>query len=101
MEFYVLRLAQGSTISSTITNSATAKCYIRAASSVPLNHKELDPLLVTRVLEFQCIKDVLSEFKRWESMPNCREPFTVKMVLSMHKKHKNKHPEILDSVSCD
>ena len=84
---------------STTTKSTTTKRYLKAASSVPLNHKQLDPLLDTRGLEFQYIKDILPEVKQWESMLNRREPVNVKMVLHMHDKYKNKHRDSLDFVS--
>ena len=99
--FCALQLAHGSTILSTTIKSTTTKHYLKVALSSPLNHKQLDPLLDARSLEVQCIKDVLSEVKRWESMPNRREPVTVKMVLRMHEKCKNKNPDSLDSVICD
>ena len=51
MVIYVLYLAQGSTIPSTTMKFTTTKCYLRAASSDFLNHKQLDLLLHTRVLE--------------------------------------------------
>ena len=52
-------------------------------------------------LEAQCIKDFLSEVKRWESVPNRRETVTVKMVPHMCDKHKSKHLDSPDSVLCD
>ena len=86
---------------STTINHTTMKRYFRVDSSITLNDKQPDPLLDTRILESQCIKDILSEIKRWDSTPNHREPFTMKMVLNMCKKFKNKYPESLDSVLCD
>ena len=77
------------------------KRYLKAASSVTLNYKQLDLFLETRGLEAQCIKYFLSESKIWESMTDHREPATVKMVLCMHEKCKNKHPCRLESVLCD
>ena len=49
----------------TTIKSTTIKRYIKAASSVLLNYKKLDPLLDTRDLESQFIKYVFSEVKRW------------------------------------
>ena len=86
---------------STTIKSTTIKLYLKAASSVSLHHKKLDPLLDTCFLEAQCIKDVLTEVKRWEHVLNRIEPVTVKMVLHMHKKRANMHPYSLDSVLCD
>ena len=68
---------------------------------VPLNHKNLDPLLDQRGLEAQCIKDFLSGVKRWESMTNLIEPGTMKMVLHMHEKCNTNHPDSLHSVLHD
>ena len=101
MALWALYPAQGSTIFNTNIKSTTIKRYIKAASSVTLNHKQLCLLLDTRSLEEQCIKDVLSEVKRWESMPNHREPVTVKIVMRMHKKYKNDHPDTLESIPCN
>ena len=81
--------------------STTTKPYLKDAPSVPLNHKHVDPLLDTRGLESQCSKDFLSEVKLWESVPNFREPITVKMVLHMKEKCKSKHLDSLDSVPYD
>ena len=91
MTLYSLQLAQGRTILSTTIKSTTVKRYLRVASFIPLNHEQMCLLLGTRGLEAQCIKYFLSEFKRWESITNHREPVTVKMVLHMHKKCARKH----------
>ena len=66
-----------------------------------LKFKQLDSLLDTRGLETQFIKEILFEVKRWESMPNCREPITMKMVLCMRKKYKNKHRDSLEYIMCN
>ena len=67
-----LHLEQGNTMLIATIKSTTIKRHLKAASSVSLHHKQLEWLLETRDLEAQCIKEVLSEVKRWESMPNCR-----------------------------
>ena len=96
MALCALHLAQGSTILSSIIKSTTIKYHLKSVSSIPLKFKQIDPLLEKRGLEAQCIKEVLSEVKQWESMPNRKEPVAVKMVLCMYKKCKNKHPYSLD-----
>ena len=92
MALYALHLVTGTTMPSTTIKSITIKLYLRVASSISLNYEQMYPLLDTRGLKAQCIEDVLCEVQRWESMTNCREPVTVKMVLLVHKKCKNKHP---------
>ena len=101
MAFCALCLAQGSTTISTISKFTTTKHYLKVESSIFLRHKMLDPLLYTCDLEAQFIKEVLSEVKRWESVPNHRKTATVKMVMHAHKKCKNKYSESVESIPCD
>ena len=101
MALYALQIAQGSTMLSATINHTTTNFCLKEASSVSLRHKLLDPLLDTRGLEAQCIKEVLSEVKLWESMPNHKEPVTVKVVLHVHKKFAKKHPDNIESVTYD
>ena len=86
---------------STTIKSGTIKCYLRASSSILLNHKQIDPLLDTRGVKAHCIKDVFSEVKRCESMSNVREDVTFKMAFYMHEKCKSKYPGSLYSVLFD
>ena len=86
---------------STTIKSTTTTCYLKAAYSISLCNKLLDPLSYTGSLDAHCIKEVLSEVKRWECMPNRRKSVTIKIVLHMHKKCKNKHSDRPDSVLCD
>ena len=96
MALCVLHLEQGRSMLIITIKSTNIKSYLKTASSISLNHKHLDPLSCMHVLETQCIKDVLSEVKRWECMPNGREHVTVKMVLQMHEKYKNNHLDSLE-----
>ena len=98
---YTLCLAQGITILRTKINSITINRHLNAASSIPLHRKQLEPLLDTCGLKAQCIKDVLSDVKRWKYMTTCRCAITVKMMLCIREKCKNKYPDILESVLYD
>ena len=82
----------------TTIKSGTIKIYLGEAASIALNHSQANPLSNECIQDAKIIKNVLSRVKRWESMPNHRKPFTVKMVLNMHEKCKKKHPDSLDSV---
>ena len=64
----------------------TIKRCLEAAASISLNHKCLDPLLDEYDQEAQFIKNVLSEVKRRQSILNCREHSTAKMMSCMLKK---------------
>ena len=101
MELCDLNLAQCVTILRTTINSTTMKRYLKVSSSIHINQKELDVLLDTHSLESQCIKDFLSEVKRWEFMLNRRELAIMKMALCVHEKFKNKHLDILESATYD
>ena len=79
----------------------TFKCYLSVVASITLNYKQLCPLLDDEGQDAQCVKYDLSEVKRWESMPNRREPVTVKMELQMLKKCDRKYTDSLDSVLHD
>ena len=85
MAFCGFHLVQVSTILSTTTKSGTIKKFLIAASSVALHYQNLDLFLNEHGQDTQCIKNVLSEFKRWESISNHIEPVAVKMVLHMLK----------------
>ena len=63
MALYALHLAQVRTIVSSTINFTTIKRYLKAASYVPLKFKQIAPLLNTRDLEAQCMKDVFYEVK--------------------------------------
>ena len=101
MALCALYLAQFSAMLSTTMKSTAMKRHLRVASSVPLSYTNPDHLLDTHGLEAQCIKDVLSEVKRWDYMLNRREPVIVKMVLYVHKKCTNKHADSLELVPYD
>ena len=98
MELYELHLAQSSTMTRITVKSTTIKNYLETVSSVSLRHKLLESLLKNCVLKAHCIKEVLSEVKRWKSMPNSREAVIVKMVLHMREKFKNKYHGIIESI---
>ena len=53
MMFYALHVAHDNTILSTTIKSDTIKHYLKAASSISLNHKQLDPRLDEYGLEAQ------------------------------------------------
>ena len=63
MALNILCLAQGSTILSITTNFFTAKRFLGVDSSIPLQYRQLDPLLDTRGLESQYIKGFFLEVK--------------------------------------
>ena len=101
MTFCTLHLAQGRTMIGTTKKSGTIKNYLIASSSVSLNCQQLDLLLNEHGQDTQCIKNILSDVKRWESIPNLIEPITVKITVYMLKKCDGKHPDSIDLLLCD
>ena len=70
MSLCTLYLTQDITMLSKIINFSTIKHYLTAVSSVLLNRNQLDLLLDSHSLKYQCINNVFSKVKLWESMPN-------------------------------
>ena len=55
------------------------KYFIAAIASIAINHKLIDPLLDDHNQEAQCVKNVLSEVKRWQLMSNYRDNISAKI----------------------
>jgi len=83
MALFALSLAQGSTILAISIKAGTIKGYLRAAAGLSKHAQLADP---TRNFEGKLadpIQRVISEQKRWEDMPNRREPVEPIMIDDM------------------
>ena len=47
------------------------------------------------------MQDVLTEHKRWESVPNRREPITMEMIRYWHRRSIDAHPDSIDAAMFD
>ena len=81
MTGYALSLALGNTIRSKCIQSTTIGKYINAACDWITDHNEMIPQITNKGVRAPLISAVLKEHKRWESIPNRREPLTKDMLL--------------------
>ena len=72
-----------------------------AAATISENHKLPDPRLNSRGITSPDIYKVLNELKRWEAMPNRREPVTVAMLHKMHALCTILHDDSLETALYD
>ena len=80
LALYAADLANNNTILCRAIKSNTIKQYLRAAASFSIAAQRLDPQLDIYGKRSFWINKVLQEVKRWESMPDRREPVTVEMI---------------------
>lgn len=101
MALYAMHLAQGYGIQCRTLKSGTIQRYLLAAATISENHKLPDPRLNNRGITSSYIHKVLNELKRWEDMPNRREPVTVAMLRKMHALCDTMHDDSLESALYD
>ena len=80
MACYTAHLAVGNTIYCKTIKSGTIKRYLAAAAEFSIPAQMMNPCLNIMGKESAYIRDILSESRRWESIPNRREPLTKEMV---------------------
>ena len=101
MALYAMHLAQGHGIQCRTIKSGTIQRYLMAAATISENHKLPDPRLNSRGITSPYIYKVLNELKRWEAMPNRREPVTVAMLHKMHALCAILHDDSLETALYD
>ena len=80
MACYTAYLATGETLLCRTIKANTIKKYLDAAAELSLPAKLLNPCLDIRGDLSIHIKEIIREIKRWEKIPNRREPVTKQMV---------------------
>jgi hypothetical protein len=80
MACYTLHLAQGSTLVSRGIKAATITKYLQAVDQLAAARNLMSPQLGIDGRRNAYITDILRECKRWEQMPNRREPVTNEMM---------------------
>ena len=80
MACYTAYLATGETLLCKSIKTNTIIRYLNAAAELSTFAKLMNPCLDIMGNQSTYIKDILREHKRWESIPNCKEPLTKKMV---------------------
>ena len=78
MACYTAYLATGETLLCKSIKTNTIIRYLNAAAELSTLAKLMNPCLDIMGNQSTYIKDILRELKRWESIPNCKEPLTKK-----------------------
>ena len=74
MAYYTVHLATGHTLMCKTIASGTIKRYLNAAADVSRPANMMNPCLDILGKTSGYINDIIKEIKRWESVPNRREP---------------------------
>ena len=80
MACFAATLASGQTILCRSIRASTIDKYLSAAAALSRPFHEMNPLINIMGEKSQLVKDIIHETRRWESMPNRREPMTKDMV---------------------
>jgi hypothetical protein len=88
MALYAMHLATGSNLRHRTIKASTINDYLASVAKFLSRFSDRD---VRKTLDSfniaPCIKGVLNEVKRWEDMPQRREPFTPEMWNHIHTQH--------------
>ena len=96
MACYTAFLASGETLLCRSIRSSTIKQYLKAASDLSIQANLVNPCIDIKGEYSIYIKDILKEIKRWEKVPNRKEPVTKKMVeyiIAKGKQLKKDNPD--------
>ena len=96
MAYYAANLVAGDNIHCMTLKHGTILRYLHAAAELSLSANIPNPCLDITGKQSKYIKDILHEVKRWESVPDRREPLTKEIIKWVQNKGKklnktNKH----------
>jgi hypothetical protein len=86
MACYTASLVSGDNLLCSTLKSGTISRYLHAAAEFSLSNNIINPCLDTTGKQSKYVKDILNEVKRWEVVPNRREPLTKEIIDYIHKK---------------
>ena len=89
MACYTVHLATGHTLMCKTIASGTIKRYLNAAAELSRPANMMNPCLDIMGQTSRYINDIIKELKRWESIPNRREPITKEMIEYIINKGKS------------
>ena len=96
MACYAVALCNDQTLLKKRILSSTIDMYLAAAARLSAPFEKLDPCKNAFGQKSNFIKAVLKEHKRWESMPNRRDPLTPKMIKLQQDRYSNDHCDSLN-----
>ena len=80
MAYYIVALCNDQTLMNERIRSSTVNEYLKAAARLSAPRKKLGPTKNAFGQKSTFMKAILDEHKRWEKMPNRREPITPNML---------------------
>jgi hypothetical protein len=86
MACYTANLVSGDNLLCTTLKTGTILRYLNAAAEFSLSANITNPCLDTNGKQSKYVKDILNEVKRWETVPNRREPVTNEIIDYLYKK---------------
>ena len=101
MASYATFLFTGQTLLCKSILSATVKQYLKAVADLFVQQDLFNPLLTKRGCKSQLVQAVTHEAKRWESVPNRREPLTIPMGQSLVDQAASSSPDSAASAISD
>ena len=94
MACYTVSLTSNETVYCRTIKSATVNLYVSDAAKLAILNNKPDPTKNRLNQKSTYITNVINEHKRWESMPNRREPLTYSMVDHLYHISYNKNPPL-------
>ena len=98
MACYTANLASGENLLCKTIKSGTITRYLSAAAELSLHANTMSPLLDITGKRSKYIADVINEIKRWEVMPNRREPLTKPIIKYIIQKGKSLASKSADNI---
>ena len=95
MVCYVAHLAAGNTLLCKSIKSGTIFKYLSSAAELSKPAQIMKPTIDIMGNQSHLIKYLIHECKRWESIPNRREPVTKAMIFYLIDKGTDKYPHNL------
>ena len=89
MDSYTIILALGYTLKCMPIKVDTMGKYLNAVEEVCIPYKTISPALKFMRLRYHFIDEIIKESKRWEEIPNRKEPLTEDMILHIINKVNN------------
>jgi len=103
LAMFAIHLSMGNNIKCKTLSLATIKKYIRAVSSLTALHRKLDIRKDCPTDETlgKSLQGIFTEIKRWQDVPNQREPCTPEMLLLMNDLGKEAQEDSLTAALAD
>ena len=88
MACYAADLVAGNNLLCMSLKAGTILRYLQAAAELSIPANVMNPCLDITGKQSKYIRDIITEVRRWESMPDRREPVTKEMVECPRRRHR-------------